>query len=425
LGEGAARVVADAVRLARKSGSAEITTAQLFAAMVSGSDAHLRNALSKKGIPPDRLAGYLTKLLPNVQGTNGSNSGTATAPLTFSRNAEAILLRAIRLAAGHSECLSELDLLEAFLEQKDSSVREVLRAFGVGLSDLDPFPRRSGSSPLTSNIQIGPVREKDCAPELWASLLQVIGNRGLLTTADLIAGPLAQTLERFGINGDIVNRTQPIRACRDGTEIECSKNAREILSKALTIARPHRIDTPALLNAFIESGGGSSADVIRARGIKLQWLTSGLFVDHGRLDVGRLAEAERPVLESALELARYRGDSVLCRDHLLYALLSLEGGYLATRLSQLKKDAGKLARLLRASMAPVRPAKYALALTLANMESEVVDIVCQAESMAQATRHAAGDEYLAQALAGVGVAARTRLFLESNGVVLDRFVCSI
>jgi predicted Ser/Thr protein kinase len=425
---GAAGVLGEAARLARESRFREVTTSHLFAAMVSGANPHLRNVLTRKGIRTEALQSFLAKLLAKAPGSNVPGTGSGTIRLKWSRNAESVLLRATEVAAAaHRDRVSELDLLRGFAGQPESSVREILRVLHVSVSDLDPdlpSPAASVAAPAASKPvdRIGPLGEKDCSAEAWAALLQAAAGRDSLTTADLLTGPLAGTLERFGLQGTAASRTQSATRNAAQGEIRCSKNAGEILSRALGMAAPGTVGMTNLLMAFIETGGGSSGEAIRARGVKLEWLTSELFVDHGRLDLTRLAPPGRLVLEQAFELAYRRNDAKLSRDHLLYALASVEGGYLARCLSQGRKNAGNLASLVLASLAPAKAAKRRIALVLSDTEHEAIEVLCQAERMAQRSQQAVGDEHLVCALASVGVSATTRKVLESNGITLDRVV---
>jgi hypothetical protein len=424
--EGAESVLAEAARLARKSRFREVTTSHLFAAMVSGANPHLRHALTRKGIPPEALQSFLAKLLAKAPGSNLSSTNSGTIRLKLSRNAESVLLRATQIAAtADRDRVSELDLLRGFVGQPEGSVQEILRVLRVSVSDLDPDLPSSAASASTSSrpgVRIGPLGEGNCSPEAWAALLQVASGRDFLTTADLLTGPLAGPLERFGLQSTAASRTQSATPSAAQGEIRCSKNAAEILSRAQAIAAPNTVEITAILTAFIESGGGSSGRAIRDRGVKLEWLTSELFVDHGRLDLARLAPSGRLVLEQAFELACRRNDKVLSRDHLLYALLSVEGGYLARRLSQGQGNAGNLACLLLASLAPAKQAKRRIGLGLPDMESEAIEILCQAERMARRSQQSIGDEHLVCAMVPVGVSASTLQLLENNGVILGRLV---
>jgi hypothetical protein len=427
LDEGATRVLAAAIRLAGKSGAKEVTTLHLLKAMLDGSDARLRRHLSAKGIPPDKLAAYLMNLLAKLDGP-GSNSVSGDRAVKFSRNSEEVLVRALRIAAAEQrDRCSEADLLQAVLEKPGASIRNVLRGFGISLSET-PAHRTSERNPALAqagDIRIGPIKQENCAPEVWERLLRVVGDRHVLTTVDLISGPLASVLARFGLRSDIGPRTRQMRASDNRTDIiECSRNAHEILSKALTIARPAPIGTSTLLAAFIEHGGGSSGDAMRARGIRLDWLTSKLFVDNGRLEVAQLGTSGRKVIELALDAAHAKHHALLSRDHLLYGLLSLEDGCLCRRLLRLQQDGRKLASLFNASMAPAVVSGRPIALILRDMESGLVDVLCQAERISAELRGRSGDECLLRALITVGMTATIREFLAVHGVVIERLTTS-
>lgn len=420
--DGARQVLTEVMSLVRKCGAREITTSHLFAALVSGKDPYLRKALIRKGVSPEKLAALLEKLLTKLPASRPLNTGSDVGPARFSRNAKAILVLSMEIAASERrQGLSELDLVKGLIRHPGSGIRELLRVLGVSLADLDPESPRPTSTHSSPKIQIGPLREENCTPELWASLLETARSRGGLTTADLLAGPFAPQLARFGAQSGTAAGTRPLSRHDAPGAIECSRNVIQIFTRALATAGTKVIGASNLLKAFID-GAGSAGEAIRAHGIKLEWLTSELFVDR-RLDLDRLPQAEREVIQLAFNLTRYRNDALVSRDHLLYALLSSTRGCLVVSLSHHHKDAAHLARLLRASMGDSQPAGRSLALVLTDMESELVDVLCRAEDLARRALPV-GDEHLVQALVSVGVAGPTYQLLENNGVVLERLVPS-
>jgi hypothetical protein len=64
---------------------------------------------------------------------------------------------------------------------------------------------------------------------------------------------------------------------------------------------------------------------------------------------------------------------------------------------------------------------YPYVFMYSGMESELVDVLCMAETLAR-SNPPEGDEHLVNALLSIGVTGPTRKLLESNGVFLERLV---
>lgn len=343
----AAAVMEAAVRFGAPVGS--VSTSRLFAAMVGGADAHLRDCLRAAGVPPDSLQRAFQEVFRLSEHDAEHETG-----MPFSPNALAIVRLGQKAAQANGRArIGEKDLLAGFVEHGGGAAGEILRHLGVRLSSLSRNPKSTSTrvEPDGPSVQrgtegvvrVGAVSSADCSPAAWQALLaatelSVRSGAKVLSTSHLMwglnqdpAGALAHALRRLQIS---LSLTGPMSGPSDvlPAEVPCSKRTAEILleAQAVAAAAQRPISDGNLLKAFVRCGAG---EFLAQKGLVLDALASELFVEDGGLDFARFDESVQSILDATIECATNKRHPVVGRRHVLYALLVAEDGLLPQRLA--------------------------------------------------------------------------------------------
>jgi hypothetical protein len=382
----------------------EIGAAHLFAAMVGGPNKHLWDRLRAAGGSPEELQGAFQKAFAEVEGAGSSQLHSQRGPshngpfegVSFSANAAAILKKA-RETADQGK-ITELDLVRGFVRSGGGSAGEILRHLDVDLRDLDPDapapPPQGSRAPNSRPQKVGPLVENECDPGVWDVLIaatnlagrtgsSVVGTPhlfgGLLENPD---GLLAKKLRRVGLAVDARTLFAPTRRpVTLGAEPPCSSNTSEILvlAQANAAAARRPMSEGDLLGAFVQNGGGNTGRLLEKTGLNLRLLGSELFQSDGSLDLSRFDAASQEVLSNATDFAAQKGHAVLGRRHLLYGMLSLDRGFLASRIREQQRDPEQLADLLRAETPSGNSSQSRAGFRYGAISGDLVRILCAAE----------------------------------------------
>jgi hypothetical protein len=396
----AGRVLQRAVTYGLPSGS--VDTAHLFAAMVGGENAFLRDRLRSKRIPPEALEAAFQEAFKAVGGATSSASSPPQ-QVQYSANAQSVLLLAKEEA--RSDKISELDLVRAFVKKKGGGTGDVLRGLGVAITELDPdtsAPASTESAPTPPHpfvggvvTRIGPLTEADCSADGWrcivgsADIAAQSGSSQVGTPHLFIAlandprGVLGTALHKFGLRLPSKTRTSTKGYTLSG-ELSCSANAGAILLEAQADAATcgSLITERHIVDALVRSGGGSLGEALARQGLVLEVLTSQLFLEAGELDMSKFDHNAQLILESALECASRKRHPAFGRRHVLYGALGLQEGVLVRAVRQQGRDPELLADQIYAEMESGM-SRSVLKPAMESMSTDLVSVLCQAEKEAR------------------------------------------
>jgi hypothetical protein len=446
------RVVEQAFEYGKEAGG--LATAHLFAALVGGEDDGLRCQLRAQNVPPAALQKAFQEAFRRsaAEAEPEASSGTLSltgapaaggaAPGKLSTTVSAILTGAIDTirAAGGTRA-SEADLLRALIERGAGRTGRILRKLGVELQRLAPSTVTAEPTPCL--VRLGPLSRSDCTFEAWRVLAAAVDlasrSGSTVATAHLFAamtcdpgGPLSSGLRRYGISPGQLReliargwRCPGEDAACPAEEIKCSHNAGRLLAQAAelaTLAQRTQVDDRDLLVAFVQTGGGMTGRFLRQQSVVIEALISQIFRNDGSIESGRFCERALNVLRAATELARQKGQELLDRGHLLYALLASEGSRLGGWIRAESVDVERLVDLLHAHLPSGISLTGPVELRPHAMEPELVKILCAAESAAALeVASCIGEDHLIHALAADGGGAIGE-FLAMQGVRLRRFL---
>lgn len=432
----AGRVLQRAVSYGLPVGS--VDTTHLFAAMVGGENAFLRDRLRAKRIPPEALEAAFQEAFKAIGGSAGAS--TSSQPIQYSPNTQSILLLAKESA--RSEKISEIDLVRAFVKRKGGGTGEVLKKLGLPVAELDPdTPATSGghSTPPPDTVVSGPVTrvgsltEADCSAEAWHCLLASVdmaarsGSSHVGTPQLFIGlamnpeGVLGSALRRFNLHMPGVKRTTTVRPLSG--EVPCSATVGTVLLEAQADAATSGtfVTERHLADALVRSGGGSLGEALARQGLIFEVLTSRLFLNAGELDLSRFDHDAQRILAGAQECASQKKHPAFGRRHVLHGALSLQDGVIVRAVRQQGRDPELLADQIYAEMVS-GTSRSMLKPAMDSMSTELVTVLCQAEKEA---RHEAEDLITERILFRAWFAdggGEAGAFLARNGVKLKHAV---
>jgi hypothetical protein len=300
----------------------------------------------------------------------------------------------------------------------------------IDLSHGDTAAGRRLSGPVSAGTasagreskpaMIGPLREAECSPAAWRQLQHAAqfalrSSGTLVTSYDLLCGflsdpvgPAAMACRKLGYSiAKAVASRDDVPPAAHGT-VQCSDNAGKILlmAQAIASAAGWLLQAEDLLEAFVAQGGGRTGAMLRSRGIVVASLTSKLFEDGAILDEDRFDSQAAEIIHTSEDFAAHCGYAALQLEHLLYGLLRMADGALASAIRKQDKDPEMLAELLFAKL-PRGGATMLLThpLTLASLNTSLLEMLCLAERLAGG--HPDGGR--------IGQLALTRAWLQSGG----------
>jgi len=332
----------------------------LFAAMLGGEDAALREWLQAQGISTEKLRGIF-----EAAREEDKVDVSDRASLEVSKSVvEIIDLAGEEARKNGRESISESDLLTGFIRQGGGSMGRFLADAGIDLAAI------AGNLPKEKMLHFGSLRRRDCTDEAWALLKQavliacyyrsrVVGSPHLFLA--FLQNPpeeLARFLEMQGASlshltaslertiGASSGRLIPLTA-----RISPSASVSEALKLAAEVARAARHEkiTPSdLLRGFVQQGGGKTGELFsRQAGIELGVMFSQLFTRQGELDDEKFGVCAGKVLATAREYAIRMGWKGIATPHLILALCSPDDSLTSALVREQGFDPEKVKIIIR------------------------------------------------------------------------------
>jgi len=164
--------------------------------------------------------------------------------------------------------------------------------------------------------------------------------------------------------------------------VACTDRVNQILLSARAAvdgAEQATVREVDLLAAFVKEGGGSVGDMLRASGLTLEALTSGLYCNDGYLKRDRFEELAWRELEAAVDCARGKGHNIVGRRHLIHAMLMEPGSTLAGLASSQHQDPESLAGMFYSGMPAGPTLTSSVELRAADLARDLIRVLCSAE----------------------------------------------
>jgi len=354
------RVIEQAVALSATMGS--VSTPSVLAALLSGENRRLRDALAKQrqlieqGLTPK----VFQAMLEDKLGGGDVDANASTATLNVSENTEKILDEAERLAG--SSPIDERHLQDAFVLTGGGSIGEALREAGLDWAQLtadmalsvapdeivvvEPqAPSLSGflehdftpdAFVITRGAAARAQRRKDSIVRTLDLFAALVGDeRGCaareLESAGFPLRELGLILDQFvdGLNVDVAG--DPTAA-----ELAPSSNLKSILREALhgAAVEQRKASDRDLWRAFARHDGGNSGPALReALGIDLRLFAADIIDEAGNLRLDAFDPSALEVLHIARSAAENEGEKGITTVRLVVGLCALPEGAAAQALA--------------------------------------------------------------------------------------------
>lgn len=395
---GALMVLEQAFVWGKRSG---VHIAHLLLALQGGRDNTFRRWLRSriKPGPGEDIEGVLERLIKKILDVSLDKPGTEQ---RFTSEVQDLLRASGEEARGQP--IREAHLIQSLVRSGAGKAGAVLKRFGADLAEL-------GSSTGDESEEfkaIGPILRDECAADGWSALenaaqLAAKGGCPELRTAHLLAAfvnakdsQASQNLTHLGLSMDLEKLSLRIhnvklrlrcatRPMRFSDRVPVSRGCGLILTMAQANASAGSVPITAqcLVEAFVQTGGGSTSSFLENVGLPTRILTTQLIDDDGGLRQSQFDEAALDVFERAVSFANRKGRRGLEQCSLLYGLLARPGGLLEKRIPAVAPAmTAELCAQYLNSYLSARDSSQTLGVNWTTFTANVRRILCLAEGYA-------------------------------------------